>query len=389
MTGQRSILNRICAFGCLGILVGVTGCSSAKSANAPAPSPPDHAPVAGAVALEPKMLSSIQVADVSEMTLPSILMASGKVQFNEDRMANVSPPAPGQVQELRVKVGDHIQKGDLLFYVYSRDAASAIAEHLESHKDLDLAEKVQLRTRDLFEHEAASRVSLEQAESEVAKAKTRVARTEDSLRALGVTVDDSQLHASLSPKIPLRAPISGTLMERHLTDGQFVQPDPMPSMVIADLSTVWVMADVFERDLSRVHVGQRAHVTAAAYPDAVFTATISRIGDVVDPMTRTVKVRFLVANDGQRLKPEMFVSSSIVLNEQEKGISVPRKAVITEGGASYVYVEAGEGAFVRRAVEMGEVSDGRARIVSGLKPGEKIVSDGALLIRAEERNAGN
>ena len=383
MKRRSSVVNRIGTLCFFGLLGGIGGCSSAKSVDVSAAPPADHAPAAsGTVTLDAKMLPSIQLAVVKETSLPSLLMASGKVQFNEDRTANISPPVPGQVQDLRVKIGDHIQKGDVLFYVYSRDAAAAIAEHLESHKDLDLAEKTQVRTRDLFEHEAASRVAVEQAESEVAKAKTRVARTEDSLRVLGVD-DDLELHA-VSAKVPVRSPIAGTVIERRLTEGQFVQPDTMPAMVIADLSTVWVMADVFERDLSRVHAGQRAHVAATAYPDAVFTASISRMGDVVEPTTRTVKVRFLVANNGQRLKPEMFVSASIVLNEAEKGISIPVKAVITEAGTSYVYVAADESSFVRRAVETGEQSDGRVRILNGLKPGETVVIDGALLIRAEE-----
>jgi cobalt-zinc-cadmium efflux system membrane fusion protein len=288
-----------------------------------------------------------------------------------------------------VKVGDPVQKGETLFSINSREVAAAVTEHLEGHKDLDLAEKTFAMTQDLFEHGAASRISLQQAESDLAKAKARVARTEEALRVLGLHVREAEPYGELNSRIPLRAPLSGTVIERHVTEGQFIQPDSNPLVTIADLSTVWVLADVFERDLRRVRVGQRAEVTAAAYPDQGFVARVSRISDVLDPATRTVKVRFLVSNPGARLKPEMFATVNLFLNESARGLSVPAKAVFTEGESHFVYVSLPGGEFVRRKVEVLPGEFGRLKVASGLKQGERVVSDGALLLRQQENQEDN
>src|SRR5439155_6813311 len=137
--------------------------------------------------------------------------------------------------------------------------------------------------------------------------------------------------------------LTGTVIEKKVTDGQFVQPDVNPLITIADLSSVWVLADVFERDLRFVSVGSRADVLADAYPDEHFSARVSHINDVVDPNTRAVKVRFLVANPGQRMKPEMFASARVAVQETQRGLSLPADAVINERGRSYDYVVGGAG----------------------------------------------
>jgi cobalt-zinc-cadmium efflux system membrane fusion protein len=339
--------------------------------------------------LNEQMIRSIRIEELSEKPMPTLLTTTGKVQFNEDRMARILAPVNGQAVQLNVKVGDPVRKGETLFFINSREVAAAITEHLEGHKDLDLAEKTFAMTRDLFEHEAASRISLQQAESDLAKARARVAQTEEALRVLGLRVSEEELYGEMNSRIPLRAPLSGTVIERHLTEGQFIQPDSNPLITIADLSTVWVLADVFERDLRRVRVGQRAEVTAAAYPDHGFVARVSRISDVLDPTTRTVKVRFLVSNPGARLKPEMFASVNLFLNESARGLSVPSKAVFTEGGTHFVYVCLSEGKFIRRQVEVLPGDFGRLKVASGLKQGERVVSDGALLLRQQENQEDN
>src|SRR2546427_1262443 len=336
------------------------GCSASTKATTSDP-PKATEKVNKAFKLDPKMLAGIKIEALKENAAPSYLMASGKVQFNEDELANIIPPVPGQVQDLKIKVGDHVQKGDVLFFIYSRDVAASLAEHIEAHKDLDLAEKIYARTKDLFEHEAASRTAFDQAESERAKAQSKVNRTEETLRVLGVAEND--MHSAASARIPVRSPLSGTVTERKLTEGQFVQPDVNPLVTIADLSSVWVLADIFERDLRFVSVGNRADVTADAYPDEHFSARVFRINDVVDPNTRAVKVRFLVTNPAQRLKPEMFASARIALEETQRAILVPPGAVFTDSGRSYAYVVTGEGEFEQRQIEAAQDGGGRLRVV--------------------------
>ncbi len=333
----------------------------------------------GVVKLESGMMANIKIEQLNEKILPLTFTATGKVNFNEDQMARILAPVAGQVINLRAKVGDAVAKGQTLFYINSRDAAAAISEHLENHKDLELAEKTYALTKDLYEHQAASLVSLHQAESDLAKAKARAARSENVLQVLGLNTNE----IGMESRVAVRTPLNGKVVERSVTEGQFVQPDSNPLMVIADLANLWILADIYENDLHRIRLGQKAEVTTAAYPDERFVATISRISDVVDPTTRTVKVRFLVSNPAARLKPEMFASVTIFLNEQATALMVPASAVFTEGGKNYVYVQTGVREFARRAVEVSPDPSGRMRVTSGLKAGERVVSERALLVHHE------
>jgi membrane fusion protein, heavy metal efflux system len=337
------------------------------------------------VQLEEGMVSQVKLEELQEQSISMLLTATGKVQFNEDRMARILAPVNGQVLQLNVKVGDVVHTGETLFFMKSREVAAAVTEHLESHKDLDLAEKTYAMTKDLFEHQAASRISLQQAESEVAKERAKVARDEEALRVLGMEVHESDSYGDMSSRIPMRTPLSGIVIERHVTEGQFVQPDSNPLLTIADLSSVWVLADIFERDLHRVHTGQRAEVRTDAYPEQRFTARVSRLSDMIDPSTRTVKVRFLVSNPGLRLKPEMFASVDLFLDESMRGLTVPAKAVFTEGGQNFVYVHMGDRKYARRQIEVVPDGSDRLRVSNGLKLGDKVVSDGTLLLRQEEK----
>ena len=339
----------------------------------------DARPDDSVVVLEPGMMKNIKIEQLKENVLPATLVATGKVSFNEDQMARILAPVPGQVINLQARVGDSVAKGQTLFYINSRDVAAAISEHLENRKDLELAEKNYALTKDLYEHQAASQVSLQQADSDLAKAKARAARSQNVLQVLGLNANDP----ATDSRIAVRAPLNGKVVERSVTDGQFVQSDSNALMVIADLASLWILADIYESDLHRIQVGQKAEVTTAAYPDESFTARISRISDVVDPTTRTVKVRFIVSNPATRLKPEMFASVKIFLDEHLTNITVTPTAVFTEGGNSYVYVQTGAREFSRRKVEVLTDPSGRLRVTRGLKAGENVVSERAMLVHQE------
>ena len=334
--------------------------------------------------LDDKMLANIRTQEVRSQELPMLLTTTGKVQFNEDRIARVLAPASGQVLSLHVKVGDPVKKGETLSYINSREAAAAITEHLESHKDLQLAEKTHAMTLDLFQHQAASVMALRQAESDLAKARAHVARTEESLRVLGLDVDRSERSERLDSRIPVRSPLGGTVIERRVTEGQFVQPDSNPLLVVADLSTVWVLADIFEHDLHLVSLGQKAEVSTVAYPDKRFMARVSRISDSLDPTTHTVKVRFLADNSTGQLKPEMFATVTLILSQATQVLTVPATAVFVEGERNYVFVLQSDHHLTRQQVNVVPDPSGRARVVGGLQAGDRVVSDGALLLQLEE-----
>lgn len=364
------------------LLFAAAGCQSntgdrtgtAQAASAPKLEIPND------VELDPAMLANIHVEPVRSDSGRRQLTATGKVQFNEDRTVRILAPLPGQALDLQARVGDPIQKDQLLFSIKSREVASLVTDYLESQRDLDLAQKTYNMNKDLFEHQAASRISLQQAESDLAKANAHVARGEEALRVLGIDPKEAIKDGGLRSLIPVRSPMAGNLIERNLTPGQFVQADSTALLTIADLGTVWVMVDIFERDIHRVRVGQKVQVVAAAYPDRRFSASIERIGDKVDPESRTLKVRMLVSNPNGLLKPEMFITASLELSEGGAALSVPATAVFTQDGKSYVFAAIGDRRFERRLIAAAPDAEGRLRVTSGLHVGDRVVADGAMLL---------
>jgi membrane fusion protein, heavy metal efflux system len=386
----RISLSRIaCAILCT-VVPGSAACrhdaaaETAAGAAAAAADPKPGARRGAGVHLDEAQRAQIKIETVSSRPAGDVIHATGTVEFNGDRMARILTPVSGQVQGLRVNVGDEVRQGDTLFVLSSREVAAAVADHLASHKDLELSEKTFAMTKDLFEHQAASRISLQQSENELAKAHAKVAQTEEVLRVLGFDSAALENVAALPSRIAIRAPISGTVIERAITNGQFVGSDNAPLMTLADLASVWVQADVFERDLHSIAAGQKADVTTAAYPEDHFGAQVARVGTIVDPQTRTAKMRFVVGNPGTRLKPGMFTTATLQLPAQRSALTVPAKAVFVENGRSYAYVQSDPDTFVRRELETLPGNGDRIRVTRGLAVGDRVVSDGVLLLRALE-----
>ncbi|HEY2907646.1 MAG TPA: efflux RND transporter periplasmic adaptor subunit [Vicinamibacterales bacterium] len=370
----------------IAVLLAVSPLAAASCSRPSADTPPNAAstpsrPPAG-LFVDPKMRASITVAAVQPRDVAAVLSVAGKVQFDEDRLSRVIVPVAGQVVDLRVKLGDGVKRGQPLCAINSREAAGAVGEHAESHKDLELAEKNAAMTQDLFDHQAASKMSLQQALNDLAKARARVARNDAALQLLGLRNESDM--ASFTGRVPVVSPITGTVIERKVTDGQFVQSDSTPIITVADLSAVWIVGDLFERDLRLVKIGAPATVTTAAYAGEPFRGRVSYISDSIDPATRAAKVRVAAANPGGRLKPEMFATVSLDLPEVERAITVPASAVFVDEGRSFVYVDAGGGRFERRVIEVADTPGADRRVLSGLRAGERVVVDGALLLRQEE-----
>jgi cobalt-zinc-cadmium efflux system membrane fusion protein len=366
------------------LLAGAAGCGGhaaepvpqAETAAANRPAPAD-------LTIDADAMRAITVEAVAERPLSPTLNIAGKIQFDEDRLVRVLAPLAGQVVDLRVKVGDVVRKGQTLCAINSREATAAIGEHVESHKDLELAEKTTAMTRDLFDHQAASKIALQQAESDLAKARSHVARNEQALRLLGL-LSEADVDR-FDGRVPVVSPIRGVVIERHVTDGQFVQSDSNPLLAVADLSAVWVMGDVFEKDLSLVMASDVTTITTTAYPGLQFAGRVDYVSDVIDPMTRTAKVRVSVPNPNGRLKPEMFASITLgVGGGSARALTVPSKAVFTEGGQSWVYVATAPGHFSRRLVDVDQDQGAERRVRSGLRAGDRVVTDGGLLLREEE-----
>jgi cobalt-zinc-cadmium efflux system membrane fusion protein len=369
------------------LALGMAACRATDAAKAtPAATSAEPTPSPQTVRLTPSQVGQLHIEQLAPGAPTQAIHATGAVEFDGDRVARILPPVPGQVQELRLNAGDSVRKGDVLFMLSSREVASAIADHVAAHKDADLAEKTFAMTQDLFDHQAGSRMSLRQSENDVAKARDKVLQTEEVLRVLGLEVEALEDPFRLQSRIAVRAPIDGTITERAVTNGQFVGPDNA-LLVVADLARVWVLADVFERDLHAIAAGQKADVTTAAYPDQQFNAEVAKIGTVVDAQTRTAKVRFLVTNPGLRLKPGMFASVNLYLKDTGRPLTAPAAAVFVEGGRSFAYVQVNDREFARKQVEASPTASARLRVISGLAAGDRVVSDGVLLLRQLETDS--
>lgn len=362
-------------------------CTHASTAENP-PAAAEAAKPSGPkpVTVDEKTLSTIKTVALRDHEEAATLTIAGKVQFDEDRVAHVLAPLAGQIVDLHAKVGDTIRRGQPLCVIGSRDVTAAVGDHLQSHKDLDLAEKTLAMTQDLFDHQAASKIALQQAENDVAKARSRVAQNEESLRVLGLSDIEN---ATANGRVVLPSPLTGTVIDRKVNEGQFVQPDSTPIITVADLSTVWVMGDIFERDLHLVSRGRPASIAVTAYPGEEFQGRVDYISDVIDPATRTAKVRIAVPNPNGRLKVEMFATIQLGLGDPQSVLTVPSSAAFIDGGQTWIYVATGKNEFLRKPAELGPDENGQRRVIRGVTPGEQVVVDGALLLRQEEELGGS
>jgi len=326
---------------------------------------------------------------VEKGALGGLTAATGRIAFDEDHTSRVGSPVSGRVDQILVKPGDRVRKGQVLLTIASADVEGALGEARAAAADLTLAERTQERAQDLFNEHAIAKKELLQAESDADKARSNLERTRSRLDLLGLKPDD---HTS---RFALRAPVAGTVVERTVLPGAEVRADAGGSLAtISELGTLWAYADIFERDLAQVHTGLAAEVRVASYGNRAFPARVAHVGDTVDPQTRTVKVRLVVDNRGGELKPDMFARIALSATGADQVVVVPRNAVLSDGESSVVIVDRGGNRFEKRKVELGSggvgsgspATDPWVPITSGVAPGDWVVTDGALFLKAELEN---
>ena len=320
----------------------------------------------------------VKVDTVQETSAGSQVNLPGKVGFDEDHTQRVATPIDGRVTALIAKIGDKVKAGQPLLELTSPQIGQWQADALKAQHDLEVAQKAQDRVHKLQPEGAVSDKDASQAEADYKKARADVARTAALLKAVGVSPTDPAV------RVALRAQIAGTVVDRPVLVGQEVRADQAnPLLTITSLETVWVQADVYEQDLALVSPGAKVTVTVPAYPDEKFEGTVGNVGEVVDPQTRTVKVRCVIPNAEHRLKPEMFAKVIIADTGDHKRLMIPAKAVLSDGEKSKVVLALEDHKFKTRIIKVGPESEGQVRVLDGLRPGEKIVTDGALFLKQE------
>ena len=356
----------------IALCIASNGCSRGKSnPEAEAPPPVKIAKVEDRNVFQVERPERFQLVAATEHLAAPELKVTGTVMPDISRAVPVISIATGRVVEIHARLGDMVKKGQLLLKVQSADIAGAYSDYQKALADEKLANTQLERAKILFDRGAISQNDLQVAEDTEAKAKVDVATTAEKLRVLGSASLDKP-----SGIVEIRAPISGYITDQQVTNAAGVpglgSPNPF---TISDLSTVWIVCDVYENDLDKVRLGDKADIRLSAYPNQVFTGTVSNIGPVLDPNIRTVKVRIEVANPGL-MRPGMFVTATFRGREKHKLAAVPATAILHLHDRDWVYVPVGDSKFRRTEVVGGDMlPDGMQAVLSGISPGQQVVSN--------------
>lgn len=346
---------------------------------------------------------AIETEVVTPQMIAGAVRATGKILVSEDRVAAIGPVHEGRLVRLYAGQGSVVRKGQKLADLQSADLDEAEADYLKavadsenarrtSEAELRLAQQTYDRTKMLYEKTIAAGKALQSAEhdlqvakatadSSIASTKAALTSARHRLLILGLTEGDIKALATkpdFAAVFSLTSPISGIVVERNATVGATVGSDANVFKIV-DISSVWIDANVFEKDIARVKLGQPVNVSVTAFPGTVFTGRVILVSTVMDPETRSLKVRTEVPNRDARLKPDMFANVEIITDVNRTSISIPQAALLNDGGQSVVFVAAGSG-FEKRAVTTGIQSDDRMEITAGLKAGDKVVTKGNYLL---------
>jgi len=356
-------------------MVCVLACAGCKSPTPGAGAGPRES-AAEAVVVSDDQLAHVDVEPVKLDVRGTVFLTTGRVAYNDDALARVAAPVSGRIESIAARIGDDVKRGQTLAVIQSPQVASAAADLAQDRARRLHDEQSLARAQRLFQSGAGSAREVEEATAALQQAKAAEERDVAALRVLGGVQNAGE------PNYVLRSPIQGTVTERRAALGGGVQSDDSTSLfVVADLSSLWVVFDVFEQDVALVTRGASVDVTVPAYPGRTFQGTVDHVAATLDPTTRTAKVRVGMANADRALLPEMFARVT-VRSPSIPVVAVDPQSVVLRGAKAFVYVERAPKSFERREVTLGYRSEGRVQLRSGLHEGERIAVRGALLLDA-------
>ncbi len=309
----------------------------------------------------------------------------GRLAWDDDVTVRVFSPVGGRVASLQIEVNQPVKKGDVLVSLESPDYGQAQADVRKGASDLALADRTLTRLRELFEHGAAAQKDIDSAEADYAKAKSEYERATAQLQALACG------HTNNVPGLyDLCSPLGGTVVEKNITPGQQVRSDQMlanapqfvnPLFVVTDPSRLWLFLDVTEFDITALQPNQEVMIHSKAFPNKTFHGRLEIIGGGLDAATRTVKARCRVDNSDKLLRSEMYVTADVA-SGISPGLDIATKAVFLRDNQHFVFVEVAPGVFERREIKLGLESNGRSVVVEGLMAGQRVVTEGCLLLES-------
>jgi cobalt-zinc-cadmium efflux system membrane fusion protein len=357
---------------------GAAGCSKdTETADAASTKP-------GNLVLSEEQRQRIHLVPVELTTYSATFDATGNVAFNGDRSTQVLSPVSGPATKVLVSPGAVVSRRQPLATVSSPDFASAVADYRKAQASYRNAKRIADRDSALFKNDALARGELEQAQTDLASAEADVEAAIQNMRALGV--EEPQIQAvregkSASIDAVIRSPIDGTVVEKLIADGQLLQAGSTACFTVADLSTMWVMTNVYANDLKNLAVSEVADVFTDASA-APIHGRVDYVASLVDPGTKAVSVRVVVPNKDHTLRKDMFVRVQIRAKREQRGIRVPQSAVLRdEDNLPFVFIAAPNGGFARRSITVGSHADNMYEVLAGLSPGEHVVSEGSLFLQ--------
>jgi membrane fusion protein, heavy metal efflux system len=373
------------AIGLVALTLAIAGCGSGPGERAgemtsfSSKESKDATP--GLFTIPQNQLSHVQIITIAPAKLTRTLRLSGNVTYNAFRTTPVITNVGGPVSQILVVPGESVRKGQPLLEIASPDYSQMRAAYLKARSTFHVTDRNFARAQDLYAHNAIAERELLQAESDRIQAQADLDATEQALKILGITKPDELEKAPSSPQIPLLAPIGGEIVERDVSPGQLLQAGATQAFVISDMSTVWILANVYQNDLAYVKAGDAVDVQTDSYPDT-FHGKISFLSPALDPNTRTLQARLVVDNPGGKLKNNMYCAATVTAGVIPNAIAVPDAAVLRDDqNQPFVYVVTGSNQFGRRGVEIGQSQSGQTQILKGLSAGEKVAGNGSLFLQ--------
>lgn len=345
---------------------------------------------AGILRLDAEKLAEmdLETTVVELRSLPAQLETTGEVGFDEDHMAHVSPRIEGRIHRAPARLGDRVATGDVLAVLDSIELGRAQAEWLAARATEEVTRQAFEREQRLYADRITSEREMLEARAEWIQARARLDGATQALRLYGLAEGEieelAQADGAERSLLPVRAPFAGRLVEKHATLGELVSPrDNL--FTLADLSRVWIWIDVYERDLAAVHLEDDVEVTVPSYPDRTFQGEVTYLAPQVAEDTRTVRARIDVPNPERLLRPGMFARVRLIDPHAETAPVpvVPADAVVRQDNEEIVFVALDDGRFARRVVETGRRAESRVEILSGVAPGDRVVTRGAFLLKSE------
>ncbi len=359
------------------LLVGCDGTGSNASANASAKNPNEPE----LFTIPQEQMAHVQLLTVQPTTLTRTLRLTGAVAYNSFRTTPVITQVSGPVSRIVVVPGQKIAKSAPMLYVASPDYSQLRTNYIKARDAYAFAQKANVRAQDLYQHHAIAEQNLEQAQSTEVQAGGDLASAQAALKVMGITDLDALVNGPPSFEVPVRAPIGGEVVEQDVSAGQLVQPGTTQCFMISDTSSVWVLVNVYQKDLPYVRVGDTVTIQTDTYPQ-VFHGKISYVAASLDSSTRTLQARIETSNPGEKLKKDMYVTATVNAGKVSNAIALPDAAVLRDSeNQPFVYAKFSDNQFGRRAVSLGESVEGKTQITGGLKSGDQVIGDGSLFLQ--------